>query len=179
MPTTSSPRDRVDSMLAFLATLEPERDASAKAIAWRLRRAARKVDTEVRRRLAPLGMELWELEILSGLRRAGGTLTVGDLLDVAQLTSGAITNRIARLERAGYVRRDVAPDDRRQVLVTLTPSGLERQKQAVEANNAAEQEIFDAIDPALQQRLSGDLRELLLAIEGPDPHAEAHESVKA
>jgi len=42
-------------MLAFLATLEPERDASAKAIAWRLRRAARKLDTEVRRRLIALG----------------------------------------------------------------------------------------------------------------------------
>jgi DNA-binding MarR family transcriptional regulator len=92
-------------------------------------------------------MELWELEILSGLRRAGGTLTVGELLDVAQLISGAITNRIARLER------DVDPDDRRQVLVTLTPSGLERQQQAVEANNVAEQEIFATIGPALQQRL--------------------------
>ena len=172
MSTSSARRDRVDSMLAFLATFEPERDASAKAIAWRLRRAARKLDTEVRRRLAPLGMELWELEILSGLRRAGGTLTVGELLDVAQLTSGAITNRVGRLERNGYVRRDVDPADRRQVLVTLTPSGLERQQQAVEANDVAEQEVFAAIDPALQQRLSGDLRELLLAIEGPDPTSE-------
>jgi DNA-binding MarR family transcriptional regulator len=116
-------------------------------------------------------MELWELEILSGLRRAGGTLTVGELLDVAQLTSGAITNRIARLERNGYVRRDVDPDDRRQVLVTLTPSGLERQQQAVKANDVAEQEIFATIDIALQRRLGRDLRELLLAIEGPDPHA--------
>ena len=171
MATSNSQRDRVDTMLAFLATFEPERDASAKAIAWRLRRAARQLDTEVRRRLAPLGMELWELEILSGLRRAGSTLTVGELLDVAQLTSGAITNRIARLERNGYVRRDVDPDDRRQVLVTLTPSGLERQLQAVEANDVAEQEIFATIDTALQRRLGQDLRELLLAIEGPDPRA--------
>ena len=55
--------------------------------------------------------------------------------------------------------------------MTLTPSGLERQQQAVEANNVAEQEIFATIDPALQQRLCTDLRELLLAIEGPDPNA--------
>jgi hypothetical protein len=55
--------------------------------------------------------------------------------------------------------------------VTLTPSGLERQLQAVESNDVAEQEIFATIDPALQQRLSSDLRELLLAIEGPDPRA--------
>lgn len=55
--------------------------------------------------------------------------------------------------------------------MTLTPGGLERQLQAVEANDVAEQEIFATIDPALQRRLGRDLRELLLAIEGPDPRA--------
>jgi hypothetical protein len=48
---------------------------------------------------------------------------------------------------------------------------VERQLQAVEYNDVAEQEIFATIDPASQQRLSSDLRELLLAIEGPDPRA--------
>ncbi|MCW2952301.1 MAG: MarR family transcriptional regulator, partial [Conexibacter sp.] len=41
----------------------------------------------------------------------------------------------------------------------------------IEANNAAEQEIFAAIDRGLQRRLSADLRDLLLATEGPDPQA--------
>jgi DNA-binding MarR family transcriptional regulator len=172
MPKKPTPAtDRVDAILAFVTRLEPGRDVTAKAIAWRLRRAAHNVDTEVRRRLAQRQMELWEMEILCALRRRDGSLTMGELQDIAQLTSGAITNRVARLENEGYVRRDMDPGDRRQVLVTITSSGLVRADQAVAANNAAEQEIFGAIDPALQKRLARDLRELLLALEGPDPRA--------
>lgn len=171
MPRASTSPDRVDAILTYLAALEPDRDLSAKAVAWRLRRAAHYVDTEVRRRLAPAGMELWEKEILCSLRRLGGTLTMGELQDVAQLTSGAITNRVARLERDGCVTRTVSPDDRRQVIVTLTPAGRERAHEVMQANDAAEQEIFAAIDPELLRRLAADLRELLLATEGPDPRA--------
>jgi DNA-binding MarR family transcriptional regulator len=171
MPATEARRDRVDTMLAVIDEIAPGRDLTTKSVAWRLRRTAHYIDTEVRRRLLAQGMELWETEILCALRRGGGTLTMGELLDVAQLTSGAMTNRIGRLEREGYVRRDVDPDDRRQVLVTLTASGRERQVVVVEANTLAEQEIFATIDRGLLQRLSGDLRELLLATEGPDTRA--------
>lgn len=167
--------DRVDAILDYLHDLYPERDLTAKAVAWRLRRAAHHVDTEVKRRLARAGVELWEKEILCSLRRLGGTLTMGDLQDVAQLTSGAITNRIARLEEHGWVRREVDPHDRRQVLVVLTAAGRERSEIVMAANNAAERELFGAIDPDLQRRLAADLRELLLATEGPDPRADAGE----
>jgi len=168
-PPDLPPGDRVDRILAYVSELYPERDTTTKAIVWRLRRAAHQIDTEIRRRLAPLGMELWELEILTALRRNGGALTMGQLQDVAQLTSGAITNRVARLEEAGHVRREVDPADRRHVIVTLTAAGRDRAQQVVDANNAAEAEIFASIDSALQQRLSAELRELLLAVEGPAP----------
>jgi DNA-binding MarR family transcriptional regulator len=167
VPTTEKPHDRVDSMLAFIAEVDPDRDTTATAVALRLRRAAHYIDTEVRRRLARQGFDLWELEILCALRRSSGTLSMGELMDIAQLTSGAITNRIARLEREGYVRRDIDLNDRRQVIVTLTPSGLEREEQAIVANDNAEREIFADIDRGIQQRLGSDLRELLLATEGP------------
>ncbi|GIF67478.1 MarR family transcriptional regulator [Asanoa ishikariensis] len=171
MASTQTPRDRVDGLLEVIAERDPERDLNAKAVTWRLRRASHRIDTEIRRQLAAQGMELWELEILCALRNGGGTLTMGALLDAAQITSGAITNRVARLERDGYVRREMAPDDRRQVLVTITPAGLDRNWQVIAANNAAEQEIFATIDPDLQRRLSEDLRAVLLTVEGPAPTA--------
>lgn len=171
MSRDSRPPDRIDSILTYIAGLEPQRDLTAKSLAWRLRRAAHFVDTEVRRHLAPLGMELWELEILCALRRHDGALTMGDLQDLAQLTSGAITNRVSKLERAGHVRRAVDPDDRRQVRVTLTASGIARAAAVVAANNDAEARLFTALDRDVQQQLAGDLRELLLATEGPDPRA--------
>jgi DNA-binding MarR family transcriptional regulator len=162
-------RDRVDDILMYVARVHPELDTTTKAVAWRLRRAAHHIDTEVRRRLVPQGIDLWELEILSALNRAGGTLTMGELLDVAQLTSGAITNRVGRLEREGRVRRETAPGDRRQILVTLTAAGRERNEEVVTANDAAEREVFATIDRGLQERLARELHTLLLATEGPSP----------
>ena len=162
-------QDRIDPILDYIATIDPDRDLTAKAVAWRMRRAGHHIDTIVKRRLAAQGIELWEIEILCGLRREGGSMTMGALQDVAQLTSGAITNRITRLEKDGFVRREVDTGDRRQVIVTLTPDGYERSLKAVAANTAAEAEAFSGIDRDLLARLSDDLRELMLATEGPDP----------
>jgi DNA-binding MarR family transcriptional regulator len=47
------------------------------------------------------------------------------------LTSGAMTNRLDRLEAAGLVRRDRNPDDRRGVHVVLTERGRELVDQAI------------------------------------------------
>ncbi len=48
-----------------------------------------------------------------------GPATAGDLAKVTRLTTGAITNAIDRLEKAGYVKRDHDPKDRRKVIVKL------------------------------------------------------------
>ena len=87
--------DRVDRLMAFLREEDPERATAAKGLAHRLRRASHHIDREIRRELAPHGIELWELEVLAALRRAGPPyrMTSGELLREAQLTSGAITKR--------------------------------------------------------------------------------------
>lgn len=48
-------------------------------------------------------------------------VTAGQLAERLQLTSGAITGLIDRLERAGFARRAADPKDRRRVLVVRTP----------------------------------------------------------
>lgn len=57
------------------------------------------------------------LEIVQG--RDGGA-TPGLLAERTGLTSGAITAVLDRLEKAGFVRREKDPEDRRQVVVRLT-----------------------------------------------------------
>lgn len=96
--------DRVDGLISFLRGNQPATATQAKALAYRLRRASHRIDREIRRALAPHGVELWELEILAALRRSGGPpfrLTSRALMEEAQLTSGAITKRVARLEEKG------------------------------------------------------------------------------
>ena len=89
---------------------------------------AQYLERAVRANLADSGVdEYWEIEVLLTLRRAADhRASAGDLGRECQVTSGAITNRISRLEKRGWIRRDVDPDDRRQVLVTLTEDGLAR-----------------------------------------------------
>jgi DNA-binding MarR family transcriptional regulator len=176
-----SARDQVDVIMDHWREQNPQLDIPAKALTIRLRRVTHHLEREVRRELAELGIELWEFEMLLALRRAPGhQLSAGGLLRQSQVTSGAITNRIGRLEENGYVRRDVCPDDRRQVLVTLTESGLRRAQKILDTKIDTEERLFGSVDPTTLERLSADLRTMLIAIEGPgddfepEPGAAAH-----
>ncbi|WP_432838473.1 MarR family winged helix-turn-helix transcriptional regulator [Dactylosporangium sp. CA-092794] len=135
---TAETPDRIDPTLAFVRRSDPDRDLTAKAVAMRLRRAAHYVDTQIRRELAQSKIEIWELELLSTLLRRGGTLPVGHLQDAAQLTAGAITNRITRLERDSHVTRAIDPADRRQIIVTLTDEGRKHAAEVIDANDHAQ-----------------------------------------
>jgi DNA-binding MarR family transcriptional regulator len=164
--------DRVDGLMGFLRREDPARATPAKALAYRLRRASHHVDRQIRRELAPLGIELWELEILAALRRSGGPayrLTSGALLEEAQLTSGAITKRVTHLEDKGWVRREIDPGDRRQILVVLTEEGLERAGAVFGVMSETEASLLERLGEEALERMNGDLRELLLLLEGPAP----------
>jgi DNA-binding MarR family transcriptional regulator len=63
-----------------------------------------------------LGLGPWDHKCLDLLRERG-TMTGSDLAAITDLTSGAITGVVARLERAGYVRREPDPHDRRQQII--------------------------------------------------------------
>lgn len=60
-----------------------------------------------------------------GMISAGEPVTAGRLAELVQLTPGAVTGILDRLERGGFIKRDRDPEDRRRVLVRLDP---ERQR---------------------------------------------------
>jgi DNA-binding MarR family transcriptional regulator len=71
-----------------------------------------------------------------------------------------MTNRIDRLERRGFVQRHRSLDDRRGVLVQLTPSGRERVDAAMSDLLDVEQRVLDVLAPAERPRLAALLRTL-------------------
>ena len=75
--------------------------------------------------LEPAGMELWEYDVLSALRRQGKpfALPATRLARETELSTGAMTNRIDRLEERGFVLRNADKDDRRSVIIRLTAAG--------------------------------------------------------
>jgi DNA-binding MarR family transcriptional regulator len=72
-----------------------------------------------------LGISPTDLECLDVIQRHG-PLTAKELAALTQLTSGAITGVVDRLERAGYARRLPNPSDRRSILIALAPEAAER-----------------------------------------------------
>jgi DNA-binding MarR family transcriptional regulator len=61
-----------------------------------------------------------------GIVENEGPMTAGRLAELSGLTTAAVTSILDRLERAGYARRTRAEEDRRQVIVELTPLVAER-----------------------------------------------------
>jgi DNA-binding MarR family transcriptional regulator len=72
---------------------------------------------------ATVGLHPTDLDCLSVIDMAG-SLTAGRLADVTGLSTGAVTGVIDRLERAGFVRREADPTDRRRVVVQPVPEAL-------------------------------------------------------
>jgi DNA-binding MarR family transcriptional regulator len=83
-----------------------------------LQAATDAVDEAVAERLHINGTDLQCLKLLG--RR--GAMTAGQLADESGLSPGAITTALDRLERAGHARRTRDEEDRRRVLVELTPA---------------------------------------------------------
>ncbi|MDN3053794.1 MarR family winged helix-turn-helix transcriptional regulator [Streptomyces hygroscopicus] len=162
-------QDYVDRLIEVVPDQHGVDVMQAKALAYRVRRLAHRLETEIKRELAPHGIELWELELLACLIRTkpDHRLSAGQLMAQLQLTSGAVTNRVRKLEASGWVTRDFDPDDRRSVLVTLTPAGETRANEVFAVKTEAEYALLSALPLTAQHQLNDDLRTVLLALEGP------------
>ncbi|MFD6967353.1 MarR family transcriptional regulator [Streptomyces sp. NPDC059979] len=74
-----------------------------------------------------LGLNVTDLTCLGHILGAGDTpLAAGELAELVDLTTGAVTGVLNRLERAGYARRRPDPADRRRVRVVAEPAAAAR-----------------------------------------------------
>ncbi|WP_371781303.1 MarR family winged helix-turn-helix transcriptional regulator [Streptosporangium subroseum] len=91
-----------------------------------------------------LGIAQTDLLCLHVLDRAGAS-TAGALSSQLGRTTGAVTHMIDRLEKAGYVRRQPDPQDRRRVLVEASAQGLERIASFYEGIDARSRRLMAAL----------------------------------
>ena len=82
-------------------------------------------------RLLPDDMRLSHFTLLHHLARLDGKWSPARLANALQVTKGAITNTMQRMEKKGYVLVEPAPGDGRGKLVSLTPAGLARRDEAL------------------------------------------------
>lgn len=162
-----SARDEVDRLVAAWRRERPDLDVQPLEVLSRITRLARHLDRARRTAFAEHGLEPWEFDVLSALRRAGTPyqLSPGQLLTQTLVTSGTMTNRIDRLAAKGLVVRGPDPNDRRGVLVRLTDTGRELADSALTGLLKNERELLAALSEPRLAELAGLLRELTVQFE--------------
>lgn len=156
-------RDEVDELVAAWARERSDLDLTPVEVFSRIGRLSRRLDLARKDAFAASGIESWEFDVLAALRRAGQPyeLSPGKLLRETLVTSGTMTNRVDRLTTRGFVERLPDPNDRRGVLVRLTPEGKIAVDAAFEALLEAERALMPDLDDAERDQLATLLRRLL------------------
>ena len=152
--------DEVDVLVAAWRSERPDLDVQPMQVLSRVSRLARHLDRARRAAFAAHGLEPWEFDVLSALRRQGPPyqLSPGALLHATLVTSGTMTNRIDRLAAAGLVSRQPEPHDRRGVLVTLTDRGRAAADAALADLLLRERELLRHLNSRQQEQLASLLR---------------------
>lgn len=135
-------------------------------ILGRIYRIAAAAGGEMKDTFAWHGLSSADFDVLATLRRSGEpfALSPGALGGTLMLTSGGMTGRLDRLERAGLVTRSPDPGDRRSLLVTLTERGRQIIDDAVVAAVETQQRLLADLPPDRRRQLNDLLRDLLAAI---------------
>lgn len=117
--------------------------------------------------LAPMGLTWESFSLILALRRSGKPfkLRPTDIYRESLLTSGAITNRIDRVEKLGFVQRIPDSQDRRAVIIRLTPSGRALADRAIELHFQKLEKIFGCLTKTESRQLTALLAKLLSNVE--------------
>lgn len=155
--------DEVDRIVAAWGRERPDLDVSPLEVLSRVSRLSRHLDLARSGAFAEHGLESWEFDVLSALRRSGPPyeLSPGQLITQTLVTSGTMTNRVDRLTTSGLVERSPDPTDRRGVIVRLTERGREVVDSALSDLLAREHALLERLSPPERAALARLLRALI------------------
>ncbi|SRR6266540_4348996 len=165
------PQDHVDRVRTQWSRERPDLDTQPIAVIARLGRAAHYVDQALSELFARYGLSRADWDVLASLRREGPPFSLSPtaLYRGLMRTSGAMSQRLARLERDGLIARTLDPADRRGVVVTLTKQGCKLVDEISAEHLANERRLLAPLSKKEQAALAGLLRKLLVAYEAQPP----------
>lgn len=164
--------DGVDHVARDWRRERPDIDVSSIGIVTRIWRIARHLENQRREQLAGLGTDRGTMDVLAMLRRSGPPFrrSAGELTRSALITSGGVSQRLEKLERAGLITRHVDTSDRRRVDVELTASGIRLVDSTLTDLMDHDTKVLEeALDEDEQELLRRLLRKFLLSLEPPRP----------
>jgi DNA-binding MarR family transcriptional regulator len=158
--------DPVDAIIAQWNRERPDLDLDSVGVFGRVYRVSAQMGSHIEEICGQFGITRGEYDVLAALRRAGQPheLSPRELATTAMLTTGGMTGRLDRLERAGLVRRSPDPNDRRGLRVTLTGEGLDVVDRAIEVGLEAQRRALERLGAERVALLTDLLRDLLLGV---------------
>jgi DNA-binding MarR family transcriptional regulator len=171
---TSGEPDHVDVLIEQWARERPDLELEPMATIGRLGRLHALATRTIADVFAGHGLQIGEFDVLAALRRNGEPFEMKptDLARVLMLSPAGMTNRVDRLEAAGWIERRHDPDDRRSSLVKLTEDGRKLVDRAVTDHVANEARLLEPLTPTQRTALDQALRTLLRQFDGPRGAAE-------
>jgi DNA-binding MarR family transcriptional regulator len=175
-PMTGTPeRDRLDDMLLVWAREIPNLDPLTEGIVERIQFLNKRFGDSMDATLQEFGLDARSYHLLGKLRSYGPPYhrSPGQLADDMHLSSGAMTNRLDRMEEAGLIRRLPDPNDRRGTLVEPTEAGHAAWNTTVGAQAIREKLVADTLTEVEREELHRLLRKLMQAFPAKAHWAEA------
>ena len=165
--TQTPERDHIDRFLDTIRERLPMLDPEVEGIVDRIGGLQRRFKRAMDETLDEFNLDWAEYKLLGLLTREGEVYrsSPGKLARIMELSSGAMTNRLDRLEQAGLVRRLPDPDDRRGILVELTPEGKRVYEDAVGVQGRKESLVASALSVPEKKQLNALLRRLMIEFE--------------
>jgi DNA-binding MarR family transcriptional regulator len=157
--------DVIDRIVEQWQAARPDVDVSPTHVLQRITRAHLLQSASFADVFGRFGLTFADYEVLAALVRSGPPhrMKPTELGHAIVLSSGAMTNRIDRLETAGLVQRLPDPDDRRGTLVALTTKGRQITDKALLAHVANEDRLLGALSARERGQLADLLRKLLVS----------------
>lgn len=161
-------RDPVDDIQEAWARERPDLPVESIGVITRIWRIGKILDRRRRHLLQECGTDQGTLDLLATLRRAGPPyqLTPTELAERSFISSGGVSQRLARAEELGLITRHAAKRDTRSVIVTLGQAGHRLVDRTVEQILRAEQESLAGLTPEERLQLANLLRSLHTSLAG-------------
>jgi DNA-binding MarR family transcriptional regulator len=130
-------------------------------IVWHIIRLARLVEQQVEYSVhRKLGWSWAGFRVMVNLH-AVGAVEPSRLSEILSVSRPTMTSTLNKLERNGYIERQPDPNNRRQVLVSLTAKGKDAVHEAVPEQLRIEKQLVSGLSPVEQQQMLDTLNRLL------------------
>ncbi|ABI73470.1 MarR family winged helix-turn-helix transcriptional regulator [Shewanella frigidimarina] len=158
----------IDRVVAQWDEQKPHLDTEPMAILGRFLRLQKHIEAEISACHKQFDLTMGEFDVLATLRRNGKpyTLTPSKLLSSMMLTSGAMTNRLDKLESKDLIARVHSTEDRRSVSVALTNKGLAIIDEAIEEHVRIQHKLVASLSDSELPELNQLFKTWLAGFEG-------------